>query len=111
MWAGAWRLVAWGSISAVALASCRENVYLGDPTYVADRVTPDAQSSEVDASPRPDVTVPDARPLAWYLHAVGSKIYDSADAPVHLKGINWSGMQAPPRVPDGLHALSVDAML
>jgi endoglucanase len=118
MFEGARRLVAWGTLAGAALIGCRENVYLGKPTGFEDHSMPEAEPPNdapvpIDAPDAPILDAPfDASepepPFPWYLHRVGSKILDSNDQPVRLRGINWSGMQTTARVPDGLHRRTVD---
>jgi endoglucanase len=112
------RLIAWGTVGVgVALLGCKQTVYLGNPLALEDHVVPDAQP--VDAPPPPpdasdasyDAPEEPEPPFPWYLHASGSQILDSNDAPVHLRGINWSGLQAAGRVPDGLHKRTADAIV
>jgi len=58
----------------------------------------------MDARPPP----PDGPPFPWYLHTSGSKILDSNNGVVAIKGISWSGMQGALRIPDGLHARTIE---
>lgn len=46
-----------------------------------------------------------------WLHAVGSRLYDSAGNEVWLTGANWFGMNCTENVPHGLYARDVDDML
>src|SRR4051794_3788018 len=118
MLAEARRLVAWGMVGA-ALGGCRENVYLGSPIGLTDHALPDGSLPEDAPSPPPDALddgpgdAPEEPepPFPWYLHAVGSKILDSNDQVVQLRGINWSGLQTTIRVPDGLHRRTVDSIV
>src|SRR5437868_3791638 len=93
------RLVAWGMLTASLLLGCRENVYLGNPIGAEDHALPDGAPADGPSDASADVPFErDAAsepepPFPWYLHAVGSKILDSNDAVVHVRGISWSGMQ------------------
>jgi endoglucanase len=118
MFVGACRLVALATLGAASLG-CRQNVYIGDPIDRADHAMPDGPSVVPDAEP-PDAEPPDANadadadvepPYPWYLHAVGSKIFDSNDAEVHIRGISWWGMQAVQRVPEGLHRRTLESIV
>src|SRR5258708_20455152 len=99
----AW-LVPWAMLAAVA--GCRENVYLGDPIDLQDHVVPEGGIPE--SGIRDSLPPLDGPPFPWYLDTWGSKILDSNDGIVALRGINWAGMQGPLRVPDGLHARTVE---
>jgi endoglucanase len=97
------RLVAW--IALAGVGGCRENVYLGNPIGLQDHLVP--EGGPTDAPPPP----PDGPPFPWYLHTRGSKILDSNDGVVALRGINWAGMQGLLRVPDGLHARTIESFV
>ncbi len=121
MFEGARRLVAWGTLGGAALIGCRESVYLGKPIGFEDHSVPDAEPPNDAPVPldAPDAPILDAPfdapenepPFPWYLHRVGSKILDSNDQEVRLRGINLSGLQSPARVPDGLHRRTADAIV
>jgi len=53
----------------------------------------------------------DGPPFPWYLHTSGSKILDSNDGVVAVRGINWSGMQTALRVPDGLRWRTIESLM
>jgi endoglucanase len=113
MLVGARRLVAWVSLGVAALAGCKENVYLGKPIALVDHAAPDAEPPDGSGGDAPaDVFDAEAEPpFAWYLHGVGSKIFDSNGAPVPLRGVSWSGMQTALRIPDGLHKRTVESIV
>jgi endoglucanase len=107
---GARRLVAWVALGGAVLVGCKENVYLGSPIALIDGQPPvDAPpiDSPIDAS----VDAEAEAPFPWYLHGSGSKIFDSNDIIVHLRGVSWSGMQTVLRVPDGLHVRTVESIV
>jgi len=104
------------SVTLAAVASgCRQNVYIGEPLDGDGLGVLEGGSPIIDAAPPvPDGPRPedaDAEPpFPWYLHAVGSKLYDSNDGLVSLKGVSWAGMETARRVPDGLHARLLESL-
>src|SRR6185295_15842379 len=84
---------------------------------LTDHSLPDAEPPDGPVDAPPDDGAPvDVRsepepPFPWYLHGVGSKIFDSNDMPVRLRGINWSGLQTVARVPDGLHRRTIESIV
>jgi endoglucanase len=123
MFGEARRIFAWGALSGAALLGCQEKVYLGNPIGLADHALPEAappidaplptDAFDAPAMDEPPIDAPmeaDA-PFPWYLHGVGSQIFDSNDGLVRLRGINWSGMESVTRVPDGLHGRTVESIV
>lgn len=114
MFEGSERLVAWAILGAAPALGCRHDVYLGDPISLGDRVVPEGGpgfDSSVDAPSPADAPGDSGPAYPWYLHTLGSKILDSNDAVVQLRGVNWAGMETSTRVPDGLHRRTVESLV
>ena len=59
----------------------------------------------------PNITAHPAMAASNYLHTSGNKIFDSANQPVGLSGLNWFGFETANYAPHGLWSRSLGSML